>query len=62
MRRVIFGCADPRGGAAGGVVNLLQMPGVNHRCEIAGGILAQECAALLQSFFRARRSLEIPDA
>ncbi|MEY2549204.1 MAG: hypothetical protein QOD64_1786, partial [Verrucomicrobiota bacterium] len=32
------------------------------RCEIAGGILAQECAALLQSFFRARRSLEIPDA
>jgi tRNA(adenine34) deaminase len=62
MRRVIFGCADPRGGAAGGVVNLLQMPGLNHRCEIAGGILAQECAALLQSFFRARRSLEIPDA
>ncbi|MEY2548872.1 MAG: tRNA(adenine34) deaminase, partial [Verrucomicrobiota bacterium] len=35
MRRVIFGCADPRGGAAGGVVNLLQMPGLNHRCEIA---------------------------
>ncbi|MEY2572509.1 MAG: tRNA(adenine34) deaminase [Verrucomicrobiota bacterium] len=62
MRRVIFGCADPRGGGAGGVVNLLQMPGLNHRCEIAGGILAQECAALLQSFFRARRSLEIPDA
>ncbi|MEY2508550.1 MAG: tRNA(adenine34) deaminase [Verrucomicrobiota bacterium] len=62
MRRVIFGCADPRGGAAGGVVNLLQMSGLNHRCEIAGGILAQECAALLQSFFRARRNLEIPDA
>jgi tRNA(adenine34) deaminase len=62
MRRVIFGCADPRGGAAGGVVNLLQMPVLNHRCEIAGGILAQECAVLLQSFFRARRSLEIPDA
>ncbi|MEY2502212.1 MAG: tRNA(adenine34) deaminase [Verrucomicrobiota bacterium] len=62
MRRVIFGCADPRGGAAGGVVNLLQMPGLNHRCEIAGGILGLECAALLQSFFRARRSLEIPDA
>jgi tRNA(adenine34) deaminase len=62
IHRVIFGCADPRGGAAGGVVNLLQMPGLNHRCEIAGGILAQECAALLQSFFRARRSPDIPDA
>src|SRR3954453_11397920 len=34
MRRVIFGCADPRSGAAGGIINLLQMPGLNHRCEI----------------------------
>lgn len=55
MRRVIFGCADERGGAAGGAMNLLQMPALNHRCEITSGILQQECAALLQSFFRARR-------
>jgi tRNA(adenine34) deaminase len=55
MRRVIFGCADPRSGAAGGMMNLLQMPGLNHRCEIAAGVLAEECAALLQSFFRSRR-------
>ena len=55
MRRVIFGCADPRGGAAGGCMNLLQMPTLNHRCEITPGVLQQESAALLQSFFRARR-------
>jgi tRNA(adenine34) deaminase len=55
MRRVIFGCADPRSGAAGGVINLLQMPGLNHRSEITTGILRDDCAALLQSFFHARR-------
>jgi tRNA(adenine34) deaminase len=62
MRRVIFGCDDPRGGAAGGRVNLLQMPGFNHRCEITHGILAAECAALLQTFFKARRGHDVPDA
>lgn len=62
IRRVIFGCPDPRGGAAGGAINLLQLPGLNHRCEITSGVLAQECAALLQSFFRARRTEQIPDA
>src|SRR4029077_21091804 len=56
IRRVIFGCSDPRGGAAGGTINLLQMPGLNHHCQITSGIMAQECATLLQSFFQARRS------
>src|SRR5256886_3605926 len=46
MRRVIFGCADPRSGAAGGIMNLLQMPSLNHRCEITSGVLIQECAGL----------------
>jgi tRNA(adenine34) deaminase len=55
MRRVIFGCADERGGGAGGHVNLLQAPGLNHRCDIASGVLGDECAGLLQSFFQARR-------
>jgi tRNA(adenine34) deaminase len=55
MRRVIFGCADERGGAAGGTINLLQMPGLNHRCEITSGVLRDECAALLKSFFQSRR-------
>jgi len=62
MRRVIFGCADPRSGAAGGTVNLLQMPGLNHHCAITTGVLAPECAGLLQSFFQARRRASVPDA
>jgi len=62
IRRVVFGCADPRSGAAGGMINLLQMPGLNHRCEITSGVLGQECAALLQSFFQARRRDSMPDA
>src|SRR5438874_12747987 len=47
MRRVVFGCTDPRSGAAGGSLNLLQMVSFNHRCEITSGILMSECAALL---------------
>src|SRR5437867_9386687 len=55
VRRVIFGCADPVAGAAGSVINLLQMPTLNHRCDIASGVLASECAAILRGFFRERR-------
>ena len=55
MRRVIFGCEDERGGAAGGILNLLQMPTLNHRCEITRGVLRDESSALLKSFFRLRR-------
>jgi tRNA(adenine34) deaminase len=55
VRRVIFGCTDPAAGAAGSALNLLQMSGFNHRCEIASGILQDECAAILQDFFRKRR-------
>jgi tRNA(adenine34) deaminase len=58
IRRVIFGCADVRGGAAGSVVNLLQMPALNHRCEITAGVLQNECAAILQDFFREKRTLK----
>src|SRR2546425_5455717 len=55
IRRVIFGCTDPSAGAAGSVLNLLQMPGLNHRCDIASGVLQAECAAILQNFFQKRR-------
>ena len=55
MRRVIFGCGDERSGGAGGIINLLQMPTFNHHCDITTGVLQQECAGLLQSFFRQRR-------
>ncbi len=56
MRRVVFGCSDPRGGAAGGLLNLLQNPSLNHQCDIIAGVLRDECANLLQSFFRAQRA------
>lgn len=55
IRRVIFGCPDPSAGAAGSMINLLQMQAFNHRCQITSGVLQQECAAILQDFFRKRR-------
>ena len=55
IRRVIFGCADPSAGAAGSIMNLLQMPTFNHRCEITPSVLQKECTAILQDFFRRRR-------
>jgi tRNA(adenine34) deaminase len=55
IRRVIFGCVDPAAGAAGSVINLLQMPTLNHRCDIASGVLENECARILRDFFRERR-------
>ncbi len=55
VRRVIFGCADPAAGAAGSVINLLQMPTLNHRCDIVAGVLQDECAGILKDFFRERR-------
>ena len=58
VRRVIFGCADPSAGAAGSVMNLLQIPQWNHRCDIASAILQDECAAILQDFFRTKRKLK----
>jgi len=51
IRRVIFGCPDARGAGAGSIMNLLQMPALNHRCEITSGLLQDECAAILQDFF-----------
>jgi tRNA(adenine34) deaminase len=55
VRRLVFGCTDPAAGAAGSVMNLLQMPTLNHRCDVASGVLQDECAAILQSLFRKRR-------
>lgn len=56
VRRVIFGCADERAGGAGSILNVLQMPTLNHRCDISSRILQNECAAILQDFFRKKRS------
>jgi tRNA(adenine34) deaminase len=61
IRRVIFGCSDASAGAAGSVMNLLQMPAFNHSCEITAGILPDECAAILQNFFRKKRTVQTGD-
>src|SRR5215813_4152466 len=45
LARVAFGASDPKGGAAGSALNLLQFPTLNHRCEITGGVKAEECRA-----------------
>jgi tRNA(adenine34) deaminase len=53
--RVIYGTADPKAGAAGSVLDVLGEPRLNHRPVVQGGLLAMECAALLQAFFATRR-------
>lgn len=55
LRRVVFGAADSKAGAAGGALNLLQFPTFNHRCEITSGVREAECRQLLRSFFAERR-------
>jgi len=55
LGRVVFGAADPKAGAAGSAMNLLQFPTLNHRCEITAGVREPECRALLQSFFAQQR-------
>ncbi|MBS0477135.1 MAG: tRNA adenosine(34) deaminase TadA, partial [Proteobacteria bacterium] len=55
LPRVVYGAADPKTGAAGSVVNLFAEPLLNHQTQVVGGVLAEECGALLQDFFRARR-------
>lgn len=59
LARVVFGASDPRGGAAGGALNLLQFPGLNHQCEITAQVRSDESAQLLRSFFRARRTSQV---
>src|ERR1700744_3784328 len=53
--RVVFGTPDPKGGAAGGALNLLQFPPLNHRCDITAGLRLDECRSLLQTFFAEQR-------
>jgi tRNA(adenine34) deaminase len=56
LARVVFGAGDPKGGAAGGAMNLLQFPTLNHRCEITPGVRLEECRALLKDFFAEQRA------
>lgn len=56
VKRVVYGAADPKMGAAGGALNLLQFEGMNHRCDVRGGIRAEECRELLRDFFQKQRA------
>ena len=56
VQRLVFAATDPRAGAAGSVFNIVQHPALNHRIDCEGGVLAEECGALLSGFFAARRT------
>ncbi|MCU0785129.1 MAG: tRNA adenosine(34) deaminase TadA [Verrucomicrobia bacterium] len=58
LARVVFGVRDPKGGAAGSALNLLQFPTLNHHCEITSGVREAECRGLLKNFFLAKRAEE----
>jgi tRNA(adenine34) deaminase len=53
--RVLYGASDPKAGAAGSVLDVLDEPSLNHRPEVEGGVLGQECGDLLSEFFASRR-------
>ncbi len=55
VSRVVFGAYDPKAGALGSAIDLTDSPAFNHRFEVMGGILADDCGELLQEFFSARR-------
>ena len=56
VRRLVFGAWDPRAGAAGSIVDVFALPGLNHRVDVFGGVLAEECTHRLKEFFAGRRS------
>lgn len=55
IARVVYAAADPKAGACGSVLSVMNHPALNHRVEVASGILAEECGSMLTSFFRSRR-------
>jgi tRNA(adenine34) deaminase len=57
IERLVFGAYDPKAGAAGSAIDLSDSPSFNHRFEINGGVLAEECGAVLKTFFESKRKL-----
>jgi tRNA(adenine34) deaminase len=55
VHRLVFGAWDLRAGAAGSIINVFTLPNLNHRVDVFGGVLSEECAAQLERFFSARR-------
>lgn len=60
IKRVVFGAWDEKAGMAGSVEDILRHPRLNHRPEVRAGVLAAECGALLEEFFRSRRNVDLP--
>lgn len=56
LPRLVYGAHDPKAGAGGSVLDLLNHPQLNHRVEVTGGVLASECAALIVEFFAGLRA------
>jgi len=57
LRRVVFGARDPKAGAGGSALKVLNHPKLNHRVEVVKGVMADNCATILREFFRSRRKL-----
>ena len=55
VAKLIYGASDPKTGACGSVINLMSEPKLNHHCEVLGGVMADECGAVLSAFFKQRR-------
>jgi tRNA(adenine34) deaminase len=55
IQRLVYGAKDMKTGAAGSLIDILRHPGMNHRIEITGGVLEQECSTMLSAFFKQRR-------
>jgi tRNA(adenine34) deaminase len=56
LARVVYGATEPKTGAAGSVLNLFDNPQLNHQTQVTGGVMAEECVQVLQSFFEMRRA------
>ena len=61
LRRLVYAAADPKAGACGSVLAVLNHPRLNHRVEVTAGLLAEECGTMLSTFFRARRQPPEPE-
>lgn len=58
IEKLVYGASDPKTGACGSVINLMAEPKLNHHTEVVGGVLADECGALLTAFFKQRRLIK----
>jgi tRNA(adenine34) deaminase len=56
LSKVVYGAADPKTGACGSVLNLFEQEQLNHHADVVGGVMAEECGAMLKNFFAARRA------